>query len=282
MKDFFLLLLLWAFGFLIAGLGAGVLIELARYHYLDSGEALRLAQWLQTIFLMILPPLVWVRWCLKEPVGETLYINNVAWKHVGMAVAAMALLLPAVEWLGVAGYELPWPEGIRVWAEEQAMMQGETMQEMMNLPGVMGFVRIMLLVSVATAIGEELLFRGAFMRLLGLSGKCQSSSLRIHLVALLIGLVFALVHLEVYGLISRWLLGSLFVYLVYWTRSLWPAVAAHATNNLAALIECRLYPDTMQVTSSSHFPLWTVGVGTLLASLVIVAIYRNAKEGVEA
>lgn len=274
MKDFFLLLLLWAFGFLIAGIGASVLIGLAQSHSLDMGEALRLAQWLQTVFLMILPPLVWVRWCLKEPVGETLYINNVSWRHVGMAVVTMLLLLPAVEWLGVAGYELPWPESIRAWANEQASTQGVMMQEMMNLPGAMGFVRIMLLVSLATALGEELLFRGAFLRLLG--------TRRIHLVALLIGLVFALVHLEIFGLLSRWLLGSLFVYLVYWTRSLWPAVAAHATNNLAALIECRICPDSMTVTDRSYFPLWIAVVGALLASLVIVAIYRSTKVGVEA
>lgn len=272
---FVLLLLIWAGCFALTGILAFALVRLLPAGTLEVGEYLRLLQWLQTILVMIFPPLLWVKFVLKEPVKQTLRLTTFSWRHVGLATGAMILAAPSMEWLGVATYQLPWPESLRELAEEQATSQANLMVQMFDLPGVIGFVRIALLVSLATAIGEELLFRGAFMRLLGTG--------RIHWVALLIGFVFAMVHLEVYGLFARWLLGSAFVYLVYWTRSLWPAVAAHATNNLIALIEFKADPEMAQESvTACYFPLWVAVAGLVAASLVMVAIRRSGKEGVEA
>lgn len=271
---FVLLLLIWAGCFALTGFVAIALGSLPG-GTLDAGEYLRLLQWLQTILVMIVPPLLWVKLVLKEPVSQALRLGTWSWRHVGLAMCAMALAAPAMEWLGVATYLLPWPEALRELAEGQATSQAGLMMQMFDLPGVWGFVRIALLVSLATAVGEELLFRGAFMRLLGTA--------HIHWVALLIGFVFAMVHLEVYGLFARWLLGAAFVYLVYWTRSLWPAVAAHATNNLIALIEFKADPEAAQESvTACYFPLWIAVVGMVAASLVMVAIRRSGKDGVEA
>jgi hypothetical protein len=46
-----------------------------------------------------------------------------------------------------------------------------------------------------------------------------------------VGLVFSLFHGQFYGLFSRWLLGVILGYLAIWSGSIWPAVAAHFTNN---------------------------------------------------
>ena len=54
---------------------------------------------------------------------------------------------------------------------------------------------------------------------------------------MIVGLIFSLIHMEFYGLIPRWILGTCFVYLVYYTGSIWPSVLAHAINNLYALMQ---------------------------------------------
>lgn len=48
--------------------------------------------------------------------------------------------------------------------------------------------------------------------------------------------LFAVLHLDPIGMAARIELGVLFGVLALWTRSLWPAVAAHAANNLIAAV----------------------------------------------
>ena len=73
--------------------------------------------------------------------------------------------------------------------------------------------------------------------------------------------------------IPRWLLGTGFVYLVYWTGSIWPSVIAHAINNLWALIEMKEAPKMLE-----HFEAVSVCVSVVLMVLVLWLIYRECQQ----
>ena len=103
---------------------------------------------------------------------------------------------------------------------------------MLSVNGIGGWFELVLQMSVATAIAEELAFRGALLTIFR-----RYTKLNKHVIAILIGFIFSAIHMEIYGLIPRWLLGTLFVYLVYHSGSIWPSVLAHALNNLYALLE---------------------------------------------
>ena len=82
-----------------------------------------------------------------------------------------------------------------------------------------------LIVGVFAGLSEEILFRGAFQRLL------STGVLSAHAAILTAAPVFSLVHMYILGLLPRMLLGAYFGYALVWGRSLWTPVILHAVNN---------------------------------------------------
>ncbi len=85
------------------------------------------------------------------------------------------------------------------------------------------------IVSVLPGICEELLFRGFLLR--GLRKRCSNSC-----AIVLVGLLFGLIHVDPYKLLSTTLLGILFGYMVVKTGSIFTGIIAHITNNTIPLL----------------------------------------------
>ena len=90
-------------------------------------------------------------------------------------------------------------------------------------------VLVVLAVVVAAPISEELAFRGVMQQGLAESGK----PLRALIVT---SIVFSAFHLDGVGFFARVELGALFGALFYATRSVWPGILAHATNNGVSVV----------------------------------------------
>jgi len=86
------------------------------------------------------------------------------------------------------------------------------------------------MIAIIPAIGEELCFRGIFQRLF------TEMTNNIHLGIIISSLFFSAVHLQFYGFIPRFLLGSLFGYMLVWSRTMWLPIIAHFVNNGVAVI----------------------------------------------
>lgn len=230
---------LWYFLLFVMG-GVLIIVLLSMLSFISSdllatNETLyfHILQWLQTIFVMLLPALIWSRWRMKEPYEATLYIGfHSSWKPYALVVLLSVITLPFFDWLSEACRQMPLPDAIRQYAEKETATQDALLAKMLDVHGLSGWLELVLLMSIATAIGEELTFRGALLTIF-----CRYTKFNRHLIAILVGLIFSAIHMEIYGLIPRWILGTLFVYLVYYTGSIWPAVLAHALNNLYALLE---------------------------------------------
>lgn len=193
---------------------------------------LHVLQWEQNVFVFIVPTLIWVHWYLKQPVCTTLGLHKAQPKYYLLAVLLIMLLSFPMDWFASwAKDTLPWPESLRQMAEAEAIQQESILQLLLAPSGFFGWMENILLMSVATAIAEEFVFRGALLSCFRRADVGQ------HLTAIAVGFIFALIHFDLYGLLPRWVLGSLFCYLYYWSGSLWPAVTAHAINNFMALLQ---------------------------------------------
>lgn len=193
---------------------------------------LHLIQWLQNVVAFILPVLCWVRFYLKEPILPTLQLRKAQPRHYLVAIAAILILSPLMDsfasWVKEA---LPWPETLRQMAEAEAQQQEQILAQLLSLRGLLGWTENILLMCVVTAVAEEFVFRGALLTCF------HRAKVSRHVAAILVGLIFALIHFDLYGLLPRWLLGTLFCYLLFWSQSLLPAILAHALNNLLALLD---------------------------------------------
>ncbi|HEY3447563.1 MAG TPA: type II CAAX endopeptidase family protein [Myxococcales bacterium] len=127
------------------------------------------------------------------------------------------------------------------------------------------------LVLVVVALGifaplcEEIGFRGWIQPVL----RARHGELK---AVIITGILFAALHLDPIGMAARIELGVLFGLLAVWTRSLWPAIAAHAANNLIAaglLVAALTGPE--RAAQSPTSPLKALGLAAAgLAGVVLI------------
>lgn len=125
-------------------------------------------------------------------------------------------------------------------------------------------------VSVAAPLGEEMLFRGFCQRGLGLHRGAPRA-------IVVTAFVFSAFHLDPVGLTARFELGVLFGLLAWRAGSLWPAIAAHGANNLISSLLFLSAGDAKE-----EDPLWWVPVVMfVVGNLALVALVRFARGRLE-
>ena len=228
-KEIFFLLLYLALGLFIV-----VLFSLLQTQFLSDSPVLNmhLLQWEQNLLVFILPVIGWVACYLKLPICETLGLRRTDPRWY--LLAASAILLVAYPMDGLAEWikeALPWPDVLRQMAEEEQQQQESLFAIILSPSGVWGWIENTMLMCIITAIGEEFVFRGALLSCF------RRANINQHVTAWVIGFIFAMIHFDLFGLIPRWFLGTLFCYLYFWSGSLWPCILAHALNNFLALLQ---------------------------------------------
>ncbi len=184
----------------------------------------------------------------------------------------MVGLLPVLPWLGLDAEIFRLPESLkdlelRLEAQEKAI---ETL--MLSLITHGELLPLLLFIAVVPGICEELFFRGAL----------QNTLIRLmnpHLAIILTGVIFSLIHFQVYGLIPRALLGILMGYLVHASGRLAPAMWAHFLNNayatILAYLGVHVFGRPEWVESTYRPPLWVALLGAAAAGAAIYALYRR-------
>ncbi len=229
----------------------------------DPVTLMHITQWGQTVFMMALPPLLWAKFYLHEPVANALNLWKPRWEWMVLTFCLMVVSVPLMDQLSAWNAQIPLPGALQAYAEEQRANNNAVLEKVLSVGGAGGWTELILLLSAGTAIGEELMFRGGLLRCFRHTKLSQGS------VAVLIGLIFSLIHFDLQGLLPRWILGALLVYLVWWSGSIWPAVLAHALNNLIALIGAKINGVTDDLTVTD----WGWGLLTLSAVLTCALIY---------
>ncbi|MFO0726897.1 MAG: ABC transporter permease subunit/CPBP intramembrane protease [Myxococcota bacterium] len=126
--------------------------------------------------------------------------------------------------------------------------------------------------AIFPAIGEELVFRGAVLRILG-------RTLRPRDAILLQALLFALFHTSVFRLLPTFLLGVMFGILAQRSRSLLPSMLAHAVNNGLVIVLSRTGEGWMaDLSRPSAIPL----IGAVALGIAWFLLPAPSKELAEA
>ncbi len=266
-KELLRLLLFTLGGILLTMLLMAVMLAVSG----SSVTLLHVTQWGQTLFMMALPPVLWAKFYLHEPVANALNLWRPRWEWMVLTFCLMVVSVPLMDQLSVWNAQIPLPGELQAHAEQQRATNNAVLEKMLNVDGIGGWTELILLLTVGTAVGEELMFRGGLLRCFRHTKLSKGS------VAVLIGLIFSLIHFDLQGLLPRWILGTLLVYLVWWSGSIWPAVLAHAVNNLMALLSAKLngVDDYMAMTD------WGWGMLTLSAVLTCALLYIMCKRRVD-
>ena len=201
---------------------AGVAYAALWVGYLTIGAATQQSDvvaglWVTEILAIALPAFIAVR-LSGHPAGRFLGLRPAAPRYlVGAALLAVANQ-PVVSFV-------TW--GSRALAPQDWVQKFDSLQRALDLFFAQQAVPMLLTVSLAAPLGEELFFRGYALPAIARSFGPVAASLAT-------GALFSALHLNPIGFVGLWEIGMLLAFLRLRSGSLWPAIVCHATNNAVA------------------------------------------------
>lgn len=227
---------------------------------------MHIAQWLQTALVMFIPALAWYRIRFAASPFQAYGLTDCSWKQLLLTLVLMVCSVPVMDFFTVLNYTMPLPESLREIGLQLRTSNATTVETLLSLQGTGGMVELVLLMTIGTALAEETMFRGALVKCFGLT------KLNRHWIAILVGFVFSFIHFDPLGFIPRWLLGSLFCYLLFWSGSLWTPILAHTVNNMVALVQYKMSASDATVESLLNQSEYLFAKPVIIASGVVSAV----------
>jgi uncharacterized protein len=232
----------------------------------EHARTLLAANTIGQIFGLALPAYVLARLHTRRP-AAFVRARRSEGAFVGLSALALIGILPAIQWLGRLNDAIPLPESVRQFEHAQLELIARVLQV------DVGIVFNLVVLAVAPAICEELLFRGYVQRQ-------AERGLGVKLGILFSGIVFGLYHLRPSQIIPLTVLGIYLAWLVWRTGSLWPAIVVHFLNNATAVVVGALVarrPD-FELADLERLPVpwYVVLVGILVFATSVARIERTA------
>ena len=168
---------------------------------------------------------------------------------VWAALAALGTMAPMQLLVDVSGFRLP-PEQATIFASIMSSRWG------------------WLAIALATPIAEEMVFRGAIMRVL--LAACGEGR---HWWAIVItALLFGVAHGNMAQFVNAFLVGLLLGWVCFRTSSLLPGIVMHFTINITSYAATRLLPGTEDMTLTEFFGGDYLRLGLLMVCLLCVLV----------
>lgn len=225
-QRFILFICIALVGFFISGVISSLII--AKFG-MQSTAAMRIAAVMQSLFQLIVPAIATAMIVTRRPATFLGIDRRIDLRLLLLAAAALITATPMMNRLIALNEAVTLPDSL-AWLEQSLKQMEEqaaaTIAVMQGGTSVGDLVMNILIIGVLAGLGEELFFRGTFLRLMT-TGRINS-----HIAVWTVAIVFSAVHLQFYGFVPRTLLGAYFGYLVVWTRCLWIPVIIHALNNI--------------------------------------------------
>ncbi len=248
-------------GFLISGVCGGLLLS----KFPDSTAAMRIAAVIQSIFQLILPAIVTALIVTRRPATFLAVDRQINLPIVLLAFAGLLAATPAMNLIINLNQSLSLPESLSGLETALRTMEDNAAKSISLLQGshtVGNLLMNILIIGVLAGFGEELFFRGTFMRLM------TTGRINPHVAIWTVAIVFSAMHLQFFGFVPRTLLGAYFGYLLYCSRSLWIPIIIHAANNIMYICCQWAYGTTGDETT----PVDTIGTDGNWVAVIISII----------
>lgn len=199
---------------------------------LEFTRFLLFSQALSAIGLFIMPPVIYMLWQGRKILPGLSLDKRPPALLLLLAVLLMLCQLPLINALAELNLQLQLPEalsGIQEWMQRQEDQAARLTQSFLSMSGPVDLLITLLVMAVLPGFGEELLFRATLQPLLTrITGNA-------HAAVWIAAFVFSFIHFQFFGFLPRFLMGAFMGYLFLWSRNAWVPVAAHFTNNAAAV-----------------------------------------------
>lgn len=260
------------FGIAVSGIAGGLIIS----KFPMSTPAMRIASVLQSLLQMIIPAIATAMIVTRRPASFLAIDRRISIPTLLAAVVVLLVATPAMNLIIELNSNMSLPESMKGFenalrdmetraAESIALLQGE------HTPG--NLIMNILIVGVLAGFGEELFFRGTFVRLL------TTGRVNRHVAVWTVAVIFSAMHFQFFGFVPRVLLGAYFGYLLIWSRCLWIPIIVHATNNIIYVVS--QYADPLDNGISAVDRIGTdgdyicIGLSIVLTIIGLYLLYRH-------
>lgn len=138
-----------------------------------------------------------------------------------IAVGAMIIAIPLVNWLGELNKHAQFPSDIEDWMKQSEAEAAKTVTALLSKHTIKDLILNLICIAGLAAVGEELLFRGMLQRLFIKMFKTPWPGI------IIAAFLFSAMHMQFYGFLPRFALGILLGVIYWYSGSLWTAILAH-------------------------------------------------------
>lgn len=214
-------------------------------------------------YLFMLFPTLWIvkKWHTTE-VKKYLRIKLSSFKEIILAVLITVSLLPFCYYISYLLLE---------WLDIPDIIQNLG-SKLFTAQSVSEFVIIVLIVAVTPAICEEVFFRGYVQRTMERNLGAKS--------LVITGILFGLFHMQPLSLITLSILGVLFSFFYYRSKSIYPSAAAHFINNFIAILLLYIQSTNTEFLSEGNIPFILVIISTLIAAGLLMTYLKVTSKAI--
>jgi hypothetical protein len=189
-----------------------------------------------------------------------------------LMIAFVGLILSGA--LGELNQAIPLPAKWLAAAKEAEAKYKETMMSMVTMKTMSDYLLSIVVMAIAPAIFEEMLFRGALQQIF--VGWMKNSFWGI----LLASVLFSAIHFSFFGFLPRVALGMVLGYVFFYSKNLWQNIFIHFLYN--GIIVTQLFVATKQgkqidKVMDEAMPIW-LGLIAVLGIFVLMRLYKQESE----
>ncbi len=245
----------------------------------ENANALRWAQFLSTLFLFFIPPVMYAWVCHRKPLLHLGFKAKPGIKELLLVVLIMVAALPVVSALQELTEMLPWPKYMVLKFKAAETEYNRQVAIMARMNNFYDYIVTLIVIAFLPAVFEEVLFRGAIQNLFSRWFKMPV------LAVLVTAFFFSAVHGSYLGFLSRFALGFILGWFYYRTGNIWLNIAAHFVNNALAVTALYIETKPGEKVDPSKMneasPVWLILVSVAGLMLLFVLFERMIKDKID-
>lgn len=254
-------------------------VALSRVFMSAGDTGLRIAQGLSSLFIFVVPPVVYYLITRKVRPMHDLGFRSLAhpWWLIFLGVAVMFVSIPFTNQLTLWNENMSFGSAFAK-LEEYLKSMEETAraatEKMLNVDTFGGLLLNLLIIALIPAIGEEMTFRGVLQQSL-------TRKMNPHVAIILSAAIFSFIHFQFYGFLPRMFLGILLGYMFYVSGSLWTSILMHFVNNGSLVVLYYLNNNGLINVDVEHFGetenAWLIIASALVTAGLIAWSWRKSR-----
>lgn len=283
-SQFVLLLALAGIGMVIGSFLALLIVSSqANVPFLQVPEAMNrpefarlsgLVNTLASFFAFFVPALVVAKISGSKPFKRLGFNTKMNIQQLGLLLFITCAAIVVSGALGTVNEQLPLPESWLVKARQMEELYKKTILAMAQMKTIGDYLFALLVMALAPAIFEEVLFRGGLQQILG-------GWIKRPLPAIIItSILFSAIHFSYFGFLPRMWLGLVLGLVFFYSRNIWLSILLHFLNN--AMVVTQLYilsskGKPIDKAMDENSPVW-LGIVGLIAFILLMRPFRKTSE----